>query len=85
MTRKALTIISAIIFIALMALITLPPITDVLQRVHPYILGLPFFQFFMLAVPVALAIWLIIWFVLESKIEDRDEAREDAERGGHVK
>jgi uncharacterized membrane protein len=72
-----------------MALITLPPITDFLQNTwnvnHTHILGLPFFQFFMLAVPVALAIWLIIWFVWECKIDDKAEAaeqKEQSEKGG---
>ncbi|MDR0884792.1 MAG: hypothetical protein LBN22_00250 [Clostridiales Family XIII bacterium] len=89
MTKKTLNIISAIIFISLMALITVPPITDALQRVHPYIGIFPFFQFFMLIVPVLLAIWLIIWFNLECKIEDRDDAKADADaekkRGGDAK
>jgi hypothetical protein len=65
-----------------MALITLPPITAVIDRVHPYIMGMPFMQFFLFIVPIALAAWLIIWFLLECKIEDRDAAKQDKEKGG---
>jgi hypothetical protein len=70
MTRKGLYALSAVLYIALMALITLPPITKLLDHVRPHILGIPFFQFFLIAVPVAMAIWLAIWFLWECKIED---------------
>ncbi|MDR3296249.1 MAG: hypothetical protein LBT26_10570 [Clostridiales Family XIII bacterium] len=83
MTRKALYGLSAVIYLALMGLITLPPVTAALDRVEPRILGFPFFQFFLLAVPVALAVWLIIWFLWECKIEDAKERSE--EKGGDVK
>jgi di/tricarboxylate transporter len=86
MTRKGLYTVSAIIFIALMALITVPPITAALERVTPHILGIPFFQFFLIGVPVAMAIWLAVWFVLECRIEDKAaekaEKTEDMKKGG---
>ncbi|MDR2162678.1 MAG: hypothetical protein LBO70_01855 [Clostridiales Family XIII bacterium] len=77
MTKKALYTLSAIIFILLMAFITLPPVTKMLERVEPHILGMPFFQFFLLAVPVTLACWLIVWFLLECRIEDREGGKKD--------
>jgi hypothetical protein len=82
MTRKGLYAISAIIFIVLMGLITVPPVTAVLDRVRPHILGMPFFQFFLIGVPVVLAVWLAVWFALECKIEDKAAAAaEEAGKG----
>jgi hypothetical protein len=77
MTRKKLYILSTIIYVALMGLITIPPVTQALDRVTPHILGVPFFQFFLIAVPVAMAVWLIIWFLWECKIDDANTRKSD--------
>ncbi|MDR1797072.1 MAG: hypothetical protein LBR44_06435 [Clostridiales Family XIII bacterium] len=85
MTRKGLYTLSAIIYIALIALITLPPVTAALDRVTPRILGMPCMQFFLIMVPVALAVWLAVWFLWECKIEDREAAKAEAQTGGEAK
>ncbi|MDR1573638.1 MAG: hypothetical protein LBS24_04965 [Clostridiales Family XIII bacterium] len=74
MSRKGLYAVSTVVYVVIVLFITLPPITLALDRVRPRILGLPFMQFWLLAVPVLLSIWLVIWFVWECKIEDRDAA-----------
>jgi hypothetical protein len=82
MSRKGLYILSTVVFVAVELFITLPPITLLLDRVRPRILGFPFMQFWLLAIPILLSVWLIIWFVLECRIEDRDAAAEEAREGG---
>jgi hypothetical protein len=77
MTRKALYTISAIIYLALLSLVTVPPLTALIDKVEPRILGLPCMQFFLIFVPLALAVWLIIWFLLEVKIQDREAAESE--------
>jgi hypothetical protein len=65
-----------------MAVITAPPITRALDKVSPRILGMPFLQFFLFAIPITMAVWLIIWFLWECKIED---AEKNMENGGDAK
>ncbi|MDR1042600.1 MAG: hypothetical protein LBL54_01695 [Clostridiales Family XIII bacterium] len=79
MTRKTLYIISAIVYIALLGLVTVPPLTALIDRVEPHILGLPCMQFFLIFVPVALAVWLVIWYLAEVKIQDREAAKQERE------
>jgi hypothetical protein len=74
MTRKALYTISAIIYLALLGLVTLPPLTALIDKVQPRILGMPCMQFFLIFVPLTLAVWLIIWYLLEVRIQDREAA-----------
>jgi hypothetical protein len=78
MSRKSLYQLSTVIYVVIVLFITLPPITLALDRVQPRILGFPFMQFWLLAIPLILSVWLIIWFVLECRIEDRDAAAADA-------
>jgi hypothetical protein len=81
MKKKTLYGISAVIYIVLLGLVTLPPCTAMLDKVSPRIIGFPFMQFFLLFVPLFLAVWLIIWYLLECKIEDK-EAAEEEKKGG---
>ena len=81
MTRKSLYALSTVIYLVLMGLITIPPVTQALDKVSPRILGFPFFQFFLLLVPVLMAVWLIIWFLLECKTDD---AADREQRNGGV-
>jgi hypothetical protein len=76
--------LSTVIYLVLMGLITIPPITQALDRVGPRILGFPFFQFFLLLVPVLMAVWLAVWFLWECKIDDANAARAK-EKGGDVR
>jgi hypothetical protein len=86
MSRKNLYQLSTVIYVVIVCFITLPPFTQALDRVNPRILGFPFMQFWLLAIPLLLSVWLIIWFALECKIEDRDlaagAAKADAKKGG---
>jgi hypothetical protein len=84
MTRKSLYALSTVVYLVLMGLITLPPVTQALDKVSPRILGFPFFQFFLLMVPVLLALWLVVWFLWECKIDDA-AARKNTKNGGDVK
>jgi hypothetical protein len=77
MTRKTLYTISAVIYIALLSLVTVPPLTALIDRVEPHILGLPCMQFFLIFVPVALAVWLAVWYLLEVRIQDREAAEQE--------
>jgi hypothetical protein len=79
MTKKTLYTISIIIYLALLSLATAPPLTALIDRVQPRILGFPCMQFFLIFIPLALAIWLIVWFLLEVRIEDRDAAKKEGE------
>ncbi|MDR2132580.1 MAG: hypothetical protein LBP30_04455 [Clostridiales Family XIII bacterium] len=81
MSRKGLYAVSTAVFVAVVFFITFPPITQMLDRVRPRVLGFPFMQFWLLFIPLLLSVWLIIWFVLECRIEDREAAAE-AEKGG---
>ncbi|MDR0519258.1 MAG: hypothetical protein LBG82_04315 [Clostridiales Family XIII bacterium] len=81
MTRKTLYTISAIVYIALLSLVTVPPITALIDRVKPHILGLPCMQFFLIFVPLALAVWLIIWYLMEVRIQDREAAEAEKKEG----
>jgi hypothetical protein len=81
MTRKTLYTISAIIYVALLGLVTVPPITALIDRVEPHILGLPCMQFFLLFVPLALALWLIVWYLMEVKIQDREAEQAERKKG----
>ncbi|MDR2295776.1 MAG: hypothetical protein LBD95_03165 [Clostridiales Family XIII bacterium] len=84
MTRKSLYTLSTVIYLILMGLMTIPPVTQALDRVSPRILGFPFFQFFLLFVPICMAVWLIIWFLWECKIDDAAATR-DKGNGGVAK
>jgi hypothetical protein len=82
MNRKRLYILSTVVFAVIVLFITLPPVTLLLDRVRPRILGFPFMQFWLLAIPLLLSVWLIIWFVLECRIEDRDAILSGKSEGG---
>jgi hypothetical protein len=84
MTRKSLYALSTVVYLVLMGLITIPPITQALDKVSPRILGFPFFQFFLLIVPVLMAVWLIVWFLWECKIDDA-KAEAEQRNGGVAK
>ncbi|MDR2088248.1 MAG: hypothetical protein LBP73_02715 [Clostridiales Family XIII bacterium] len=84
MTRKGLYALSTVIYLVLMGLITIPPVTQALDRVSPRILGFPFFQFFLVLVPVLMAVWLVVWFLWECKIDDANADR-SKEKGGDVR
>ncbi|MDR2295750.1 MAG: hypothetical protein LBD95_03035 [Clostridiales Family XIII bacterium] len=84
MSRKGLYTFSTVVFVVVVLFITLPPVTLLLDRVRPRILGFPFMQFWLLAVPILLAVWLIIWFVLECRIEDRDALLSEKSKGGET-
>jgi hypothetical protein len=82
MSRKGLYAISTVVYVVIVLFITLPPMTQLLDRVNPRILGFPFMQFWLLAIPLILSVWLIIWFVWECKIEDREAAGAEEKKGG---
>jgi hypothetical protein len=86
MSRKGLYAISTVVYVVIVLFMTLPPTTQLIDRVGPRILGFPFMQFWLLAIPLILSVWLIIWFVWECKIEDRDLAADaDTKKGGEEK
>jgi hypothetical protein len=74
---KRLYAVSAIIFIALWCIVALPPFAKLIDRIDPFILGMPFVQFFYLMIPLLMAIWLIVWYNLEVKIQDAEDAKDE--------
>jgi len=60
-----------IIGIVLLAAITFPPGLRVINRIEPWILGLPFFQFSLIVVSVLCCIMLVIAFYLDDKGEEK--------------
>ena len=82
MSKKALYTFSAIFFVVVLGFVTFPFSTKLIDKVEPYIFGVPMMQFCMLFSAFALAIWLAIWLALEGKIEARQRAEEKEEVTG---
>jgi hypothetical protein len=82
MSRKGLYALSTAVYVVVVLFITLPPVTQMLDRVRPRILGFPFLQFWLLFIPILLSAWLIVWYVWECRIEDRDAALDASKEGG---
>ena len=79
MTKKTLYIGAAIYFLITFGFIVFPPTVALIDRVEPHILGLPLFQFCLLASCFLMAIGLVVWFLLEVKIESAQWKKEDLE------
>jgi hypothetical protein len=82
MSRRGLYAISTVIYVVVVLFMTLPPVTQAIDRVNPRVLGFPFMQFWLLVIPLLLSVWLIIWFVLECRIEDREMLEAESKEGG---
>jgi hypothetical protein len=50
-----------------------------IDKIEPHVLGLPFFQFCLLASCFLMAFGLMAWFLLECRIENRQWEKEDRE------
>ena len=72
---KNLYIGALIYFIITYGFIIAPPFVNLINKVHPYILVFPCFQFFILLSAVLMSCGLMVWYLLEVKIED-EEAKE---------
>lgn len=81
MTRKKMTVISAIVFILSFGFMTMPFTTKFINKIEPHILGLPCFQFFIVASCVFFCLYLIFWYKMDVYLEDK-EIRERTEKEG---
>lgn len=79
MTKRTLYIIASIYFLITFGFITFPPIVSRIDKIEPHVLGLPFFQFCLLASCFLMAFGLIAWFLLEAKIENKQWEEDDRE------
>lgn len=79
MTKKTLYILASIYFIITFGFIIFPPIVSMIDKIEPHVLGLPFFQFCLLASCFLMAFGLIAWFLLECGIENNQWEKEDRE------
>ncbi len=79
MTKKTLYICASIYFLITFGFIVFPPTVALIDRVEPHIMGLPCFQFCLLASCFLMAIGLMAWFLLECKIENAQWKKEDLE------
>lgn len=79
MTKRTLYILAAIYFLITFGFVTFPPTVRLIDKIEPHVLGLPLFQFCILASCFLMAIGLIIWFVWECKIDKRQWEEDDRE------
>ncbi|KQL43993.1 DUF3311 domain-containing protein [Brevibacillus choshinensis] len=67
MSRGAVTITFFIICWLLLSTLVVPPIFRLFNRIEPWVLGMPFVQFWMLFVILVISILLIVWYKVEEK------------------
>ncbi len=72
MSRKKLYTTAVIYFLIVIGFITMPPTVNLINRIEPYILGFPCFQFFILLTAVLIGVGLMAWFKLEEKIDNKE-------------
>lgn len=67
MTRGKVTLCFVVIISILFSTLLFPPIFNKINKVEPFILGFPFFQFCILLIVVLVSVSLIIWYLIENK------------------
>lgn len=67
MSRNKVTLLFFIIAWLFLGTLVFPPIFKLINRIEPWIFGLPFVQFWLVFVIIAIAILLIIWYKVEEK------------------
>ncbi|MBR0597304.1 hypothetical protein [Sinanaerobacter chloroacetimidivorans] len=71
MSKKRLYLLTAAYFIILIGFMTFPVTVQLINRIYPYILGFPCFQFFILLFVILAALGLMVLFILEDRIEKK--------------
>ena len=82
MTKKTLYRIASVYFLITFGFIVFPPTVSLIDKIEPHVLGLPLFQFCLLASCFLMAIGLMVWFLLECRIENKQWKKEDSEVDG---
>lgn len=67
MSRGAVTLTFFIICWLFMSTLVVPPIFRLFNRIEPWVMGMPFVQFWVLFVILAISIVLIVWYKVEEK------------------
>lgn len=71
MTKRMLYVSAVIYFTAIIGFMTVPFTVGLINRIHPYILGFPCFQFFILLSAFLIAVGLMALFLLEDRLEKK--------------
>lgn len=67
LTRGKVTLCFLILISLLFSTLLFPPIFNKINKIEPWILGLPFVQFWVILVVVLVSVSLIVWYVIEDK------------------
>lgn len=67
LTRGKVTFSFLILISLLFSTLLFPPIFNKINKVEPWILGLPFVQFWIILVVVLVSVCLIVWYVTEDR------------------
>jgi hypothetical protein len=79
MTKRMLYVSAVVYFTTVIGFMTVPFTVRLINRIHPYILGFPCFQFFLLLSAVLIAIGLMALFLLEDRLEKKKGLRGGAD------
>lgn len=70
MKSKTVTLLFYLFCWLMLGTLVIPPVFRIFNRIDPWVLGLPFVQFWVLLVILVISLTLIVWYKTEEKRGD---------------